>query len=210
MGSNPNVPESIANIELSPYGASDFDAFERQRNSGFFSERKWDSHGNSLPEWNPIRTPKGGWAIYSQAFARVVDLDAVTMANYLPWGASTLRSLNEKLHALDPGLASRALEFARNLNEEVVAALQPRLVVVPLSLRSGGETSLSLMQAVSSETFSYPVGASTFNQVLARHKSGFQCLYLRHPSSMQYDLVARAAVVEEVAKVVEKAISRAD
>jgi hypothetical protein len=91
------------------------------------------------------------------------------MANIIPWGSKTTEAFFKGLGGANRPLLARALEFADDLNSEIVEILRPRLVVVPLSLaRSRSldavrETGLSLLQAEGIERHSVKLPERSFS-----------------------------------------------
>lgn len=134
LGTNPNVPRSLEHILNPRLGDGDFPDFERQVGSGLFAHRDWESPGERPACWNPIQDPRGGWIVYRDLLAKVANLERVTMANFIPWGSRSARQLLDGLGAADSALLKRAIGFADELNVEIVGALKPSLMVVPLSL----------------------------------------------------------------------------
>lgn len=130
FGSNPNVPQSIAQIIDPRSGKSDFYDFERQMSSGAFSHCFLDKQGHATPAWDP----KTNWGDYRDVLQNVADIDCVAMANFIPWGSENLDALVEKLGVFDPELLRRVVGFADALSYEIVKWLRPGLVVVPFSV----------------------------------------------------------------------------
>jgi hypothetical protein len=83
------MPRSLENILNPRSGVGDFPNFERQINSGAFPSLRWDAEGRPYPDWNPLQNPERGWVVYNEIFKTAFDIEAVTMANLIPWGSQT-------------------------------------------------------------------------------------------------------------------------
>jgi hypothetical protein len=138
--------------------------------SGTFGSCLWDNRGNRSPDWNPIERPAGNWHVYRDTLSKIARLERVAMSNFLPWGSKNAEVMVKTLCATNRPLMDRMLEFADDLNAEIVEALAPRLLVVPFSLgrhfpfdlvRRLGPT---LAQALDSRKHDIPLpqGAFTF------------------------------------------------
>jgi hypothetical protein len=205
FGSNPNVPESIAQISGPQGGRSDFHDFERQMNSGAFSQCLWDAQGHATPEWNPIEAPKGNWHVYRDVLEKVVSIESVTMANFIPWGAQDLDTLVARLGALGSGLLERVVKFADYWSREIVSSLRPRFIVVPFSLaRSPLNVGLSLEGATGRKDRSIDLGGTPFNFSTGICAMGVRAVYVRHPSSLQLAVDAKRKLVEELSKALRE------
>jgi hypothetical protein len=134
LGTNPCVPRSLENIVHPPKGKGDFPTFEYQMESGLFGSWLWDNRGNRSPDWNPIERPAGNWHVYRGMLSKIARLERVAMSNFLPWGSKNADAMIERLCATNRPLLDRMLEFADDLNAEIVQALAPKLLVVPFSL----------------------------------------------------------------------------
>jgi hypothetical protein len=207
LGANPNVPQSIDQILAPPGGPSDFPSFEQQMNSGMFSAWRWDGRGNKSYDWNPIQNPQRGWRVYADALARVIDMETVTMANYLPWGAANMDSFRRRFSASNPALLDRIFLLADTLNQQVIEALRPKLIVVPLSLGKVTQTSLSLGQARTPVTRSISINRSTFNLTSTRSGLESPVLYVPHPASLHLSSQERQRVMDEVSRFVATLVS---
>ncbi len=139
LGSHPNVPDSLKQILRPESGQSDFWSFQMQMESGFFGSRRWARDGAAEPDWDPLATPKGGWHSYHQLLTAISRIDHVAMANYFPWGAKELRIFARELAVADRPLLRRAFEFAEDLMGSIVEALDPRLLIVPLSVAGNSD-----------------------------------------------------------------------
>jgi hypothetical protein len=64
----------------------------------------------------------------------VFGLDAVTRANYLPWGSKSMDDLLNTLQTRDPKLLARMFDFAAVRNEMMIERLRPKAMIVPFSL----------------------------------------------------------------------------
>ncbi len=209
LGMNPNLPRSLAHIVGSIDTPGDYPMFERQRASGFYAARRWSDH-RPLPDWNPLQKPRGGWGIYRELFSVVASLEAVTMANFLPWGSANARSFMEELGHADLGLLWRAVDFADELNAQAVEALSPRLLVVPFSLGKNSRldrvrapgVSMSIAEDV--RTHDIPKVSRRFTVYTGRCRRGGvyrRTVYLPHPSSLKFSTEDRVRIIDGVAQV---------
>ena len=107
--------------------------------------------------------------MYQQLLQEVGRLDHVAMANMIPWGSRDTKTFAMSLEALEPFLLRRVIEFVDDLNAEIVQALAPKLVFVPLSvarsraLAAVAPLGLSLSQAqdLTAQAFRSPRDDST-------------------------------------------------
>ena len=200
---------------LRPAGdRGDFSDFERQLDSGLFGAARWSSDGQALPDFNPLERPKGNWRVYRDAFARVGNVQRVAMANVIPWGSSTFDSFIAGVASRDRRLLDRALEFADDLNTQIVKALRPRVIVVPFSLgrnravwRLGALAGLTLRHAtdVRPHTLSLVNGQFKYYSGLCRRGNvSLPALFLRHPASLRLANGEGARITRAVAKVLEQ------
>lgn len=211
LGTNPCVPDSIAKILDPAAGEGRFPSFVRQMQSGMFSAWKWDADGRPSPDFNPIQTPVRNWLIYRDLLGTLFDLECVTMANLIPWGSSDAKQLLERLGGQSPELLQRMLAFADELNVEIVTALKPRLVVVPLSFGKNAavdraySSDLSIRKAVDLRHHTIGTGSQTLNFYTAtcrRGASAVRTAYLPHPASLHLTREAKPRVVAEITRVV--------
>ena len=212
LGTNPCVARSLENIIHPPTGRGDFPTFERQMESGLFGSCLWDSRGNRSPDWNPIERPAGNWHVYRDTLSKIARLDRVAMSNFLPWGSKNAEVMVKTLCATNRPLLDRMLEFADDLNAEIVEALAPKLLVVPFSLgrnspfdfvRRVGPT---LAQALDSRKheIALPQGAFTFYTGHCRRgRLTVRTVFLRHPSSLRLGGEEKKRIVDGVARVLD-------
>jgi hypothetical protein len=207
LGTNPCVPQSLDHVLNPPGGSGHFADFEHQMKSGSFGALKWDQHGNSSADWNPIQKPTGTWAVYRNVLGGVYDLDAVTMANFIPWGSQNADALLKGIGLVDPSLLKEMLAFADELNVEIVRALRPKLLVVPFSLGRNERLAprgLSMKSARDIRPHHLPTteGRVTFyTGVCARGGSSVPAVYVRHPSSLQLSVESRRRLVDKMVRV---------
>lgn len=219
LGSNPGVADSLRRI-LTPNGdaGDDFPQFERQMASGYFSERHWDEEGNSIPDWNPIERPRGGWTIYRDLF---VDLgavpDAIAMANFIPWGSQDMKALITQIRAVDPGLLQRMMAFAEALNAEIVQTIKPKLLVVPFSLGRSSQLDatypldISVVRATQVHAHQVELDRGTFNfytGVCQRGALQVPTVWLRHPVSLRLTHEGKDMLRDEFPKALGFDLSR--
>lgn len=212
LGANPAVRSSLENILNRGAGLGDFPSFERQIQSGFFGSCKW-ANGVPTADWNPIETPRGGWRIYQRLLVTISRLEHVAMANVIPWGSQDAKTFLRKLHARDPALLRRVLEFADDLNVEIVETLKPKLLVVPLSLARQREldaiapigVSLSKTTDVSRHEVLLPEGRfKFFTGVCQRGRYAVPTVFLRHPASLRLSVQSRVRLVSRVGEIVKR------
>ena len=210
LGTNPCVPQSLEYILSPPKDAGHFPGFERQVESGFFGSSRWDSNGKPIPDMNPIERPKHGWTVYRDVLSGIARLDCVAMANFIPWGSQNTKAFVTELDAANRPLLPRALEFADELNNEIVRTLAPRLVVVPISL--GRNRSLddvwplgfTLNAAISVKKHAVALPEGTFNCFTATCRRGnltVPTVFLRHPASLRLTRDSKKRVVDELVKI---------
>lgn len=208
LGSNPHVPRSLDNITLAPAAGGDFPSFEMQRRSGFFGAWKWDSKGEPEADFNPIESPTPGWRAYRDVLKQVGSLECVAVANLVPWGSQDMATFVTRLGAVDQPLLRRVLEFADDLNAEIVQALAPTLLVVPLSvgrdqrLNAAGCVGLSLDQATDVRPFTLPLTKRVFNfftAICRRGRLSVRTVFVPHPASLRLSTQSRERLVTDVA-----------
>jgi hypothetical protein len=214
LGSNPNVPRSISNILDPQCREGVFPEFKRQINSGKFSSVRWDERGNPSPDWNPIQEPKGRWRVYRDILVRRFGtVDCVAMANCIPWGSKNTREFLVKLDAANPGLLRRALQFADDLNAEIIRAVNPKLMLVPLSF--GNEPRLdrvhsfgvAMTQRNDCRERHVMIDQEPFRFFVATYRRGavtVPVIYLRHPTSLYITREAARRLIERVPKVLSE------
>jgi hypothetical protein len=210
LGTNPCVERSLENIIHPPAGRGDFPSFEHQMESGLFGSCLWDSRGNPSRDWNPIERPAGNWHVYRDMLSKIARLERVAMSNFLPWGSKNADVMVKKLCATNQPLLDRMLEFADDLNAEIVETLAPKLLIVPFSLGRNSRfdlvrrLGLTLAEALDSRehTIALPLGAFTFYTGHCRRgRLTVRTVFLRHPSSLRLGGDEKRRVVNGVAKV---------
>lgn len=213
LGTNPCVPQSLEYILNPPAGRGDFPDFEKQMESGLFGSWRWDGHGERARDWNPIEKPTGNWQVYRDMLAEIARPDCVAMANFIPWGSQNAEALVEQLGAANRLLLERALEFADDLNAEIVQAFAPKLVVVPFSLGRNRRfdavrpLSLTLARAMDSRCHKVALPEGMFTFYTARCQRGtlvVPTVFLRHPASLRLRSEVRKRVIEGVARVLKE------
>ena len=212
LGTNPCVARSLENIIHPPAGRGDFPTFEHQMESGLFGSCLWDSRGNCSPDWNPIERPAGNWHVYRDMLSKIARLERVAMSNFLPWGSKNADVMVKRLCATNRPLLDRMLEFADDLNAEIVEALAPKLLIVPFSLGRNSRFDLvrrlgpTLARALDSRehTIALPHGAFTFYTGHCRRgRLTVRTVFLRHPSSLRLGGDEKRRVVNGVARVLD-------
>jgi len=212
LGTNPCVPRSLDNIINPSAGNGDFPSFERQIESGFFGSLKWKPNGTPEADFNPIETPTSSWKVYRDLFKQIGSLECMAMANFIPWGSQNTEALVAKLGAANRPLLQRAIEFANDLNAEIVQALAPRLAIVPFSLgrnrslNAVGCLGLSLKQATDAKPYSVRLREGSFNYFTGtcqRGKLAVRTVFVRHPASLRLSNESKRRVVSEVAQTLE-------
>jgi hypothetical protein len=139
LGANPNCPESLKAIS-GERDDSDWADFERQAGSDEFGhlaateDRRWD------PLHDPESLGRGqraSWAFYTDCLRDAAGgLDAVALANVLPWGSADVDALVRAARAADPGLPDRIAAFAEGQLTRMITTLRPKVVVCPKSVAS--------------------------------------------------------------------------
>lgn len=193
LGSNPNVPSSVAAI-LRGVG-DDHRRFEAHLGSGLYAPAPV---GRTTP-WEPA-TARGGWAVYLAALPR---RDLVAFANVIPWGSSVAAEFLDPLRKEDPELHDAVIRFSLEQLERIKAALRPRLVLVPFSVaRSRSFAGTDLAERPDDETHRVP--GTTFRCRLRR--GPVPTLFVRHPSSLRLSAGNREAVTSALASVVTSVV----
>ena len=211
LGSNPNMPRSIANILNPRCGKGHFPDFKRQMDSGRFSSLRWDEQGNPSPDWNPIQQPKGRWKVYRDILVRLFgSVDRVTMANCIPWGSKDTKEFLVKLGAAKPELLKRALGFVDDLTADIINAVKPKLMLVPLSF--GNEPRLdnvhpvgvAMAQRNDCRERCVTTDQQPFRFFVGTYRRGVVAVpvvYIRHPASLHISRDAAHRLVEQMPKI---------
>jgi hypothetical protein len=109
-------------------------------------------------------------------------------------------------------LLERALEFADDLNSEIVQALAPRLVVVPLSLARSRHldavraSGLSLQQAIDVQRHTVTTPEGTFSCYTGSCRRGrvtVRAVFLRHPASLRLSREAKKRVSGSLVRILD-------
>jgi len=213
FGSNPAVPRSLNNILNTPADNGDFPSFERQMASGFFGSLKWGSDGEPQADFNPIETPTHSWRVYRDLFEQIGRLECVAMANLIPWGSENMDDLITRPGSANRPLLRRALEFADDLNAEIIQTLAPRLAVVPFSLGRSDRLNavipfgLSLKEATDAKQHSVQLPEGDFNFYTATCQRGnvsVGTVFVRHPASLRVSSESQKRLVSEVAAILRE------
>ena len=134
--------------------------------------------------------------MYANVLAQTFgSLDAVTMANCLPWGSRTTREFIDTLGERNPALLKRALGFADELNAEIVAVLNPKLMLVPFSFGRDSQIDrvygLGVAMSRATDLREHQVGTQegpTFRFYVGtccRGRIAVPTVYLPHPASLR-------------------------
>lgn len=211
LGTNPGVSRSLDYVLYPPRGRGDFPTFERQAKSGLFGSWLWcEGDDEPAPDWNPIERPKGNWRVYRDALARVATLDRVAMANFLPWGSRSAEALIRQIGSMNRPLLERMLEFAEDLNAEIVGALSPKLVVVPFSLGrspvidSVRPLSLSMARTAEARRHSVAVHRGTFTfhtGICSAGRHAVRTAFLPHAASLRLRNDDRRRIIDRLARI---------
>ena len=205
------MPRSLANILDSRCGDGDFPDFKRQMGSGRFSSLRWDEQGKPSPDFNPIQEPKARWKVYRDIVVHLFgSVDRVTMANFIPWGSKNTKEFLTKLGAAHPELLKRALGFADDLNVDIINAIRPKLILVPLSF--GNEPRLdkvhpvgvAMAQRNDCRERSVTTDQGPFRFFVATYRRGAMAVpivYVRHPASLRISRDAARRLVDRVPKM---------
>jgi hypothetical protein len=213
LGANPCVPGSLNYIIRPPKGRGDLPGFEMQMKSGLFGSCRWDSEGNAATDFNPIAAPERSWHVYQRLVERIARPQWVAMANVIPWGSKNTEQLVGKLGAANLPLLKRLLEFADDLNIDIVRALSPRLMVVPLSLARNPRlddvfpSGLALRQATESRSHTVGLAEGTFKFYTGHCRRGnleIPTVFLRHPASLRISSESKKRVIAGVARVLDR------
>jgi hypothetical protein len=212
LGTNPCVPRSLEYIMNPPESRGDFPGFEKQMESGLFGSSRWEANGEPSPDWNPIERPTRSWQVYRDVLSGIARLECVAMANFIPWGSQNTEALVKGLGTTNRALLVRVLEFADDLNSEIVQALAPRLVVVPFSLGRSSRLDvvrplgLTLKQAIDAKRHTIPLPEGTFNCYTGNCRRGkvtVRTVFLRHPASLRLSREARKRVVGALTRILD-------
>jgi hypothetical protein len=121
-----------------------------------------------------------------------------------------MKSLVERLGAANRPLLERMLDFSDGLNIEIVQALAPRLVVVPLSVGRSRSLDairplgLTLNNAIERRphTILLPEGTFTcFTGTCHRGTLMVRTLFLRHPASLRLSRESKSRLVDGLATI---------
>lgn len=115
-----------------------------------------------------------------------------------------------KLGAANPDLLKRALEFADDLNADIISAVRPKLMLVPLSF--GNEPRLDKVHAVGvamtrsndCRERNVTMDGETFRLFVATYRRGAMAVpvvYVRHPASLRITRDAGRRLVDGMSKV---------
>jgi hypothetical protein len=193
LGSNPNVPSSVANI-LHAAG-DDHPRFEAHLGSGLYAPAPI----GRTSAWEPA-TARGGWAVYLAALPR---RDRVAFANVIPWGSAVAGKFLDPLRKDAPELHDAVIRFSLEQLQRIKAAFRPRLMLVPFSVaRSRSFAGTDLAERPDDE--SHLVPGTTFRFRLRR--GPVPTLFVRHPSSLRLTVDGRTAVTSALASVVASAV----
>jgi hypothetical protein len=212
LGTNPCVPDSLNNVINPPADSGDFPSFKSQIESGFFGSSRWGPNGKPEADFNPIEKPTGNWQVYRDVLAEIAQLDCVAMANFIPWGSENGDALVNKLGTANRPLLERALEFADDLNAQIVQALAPKLVVVPFSLGRNRKfdavrlSDLTLARAIDSRPHRVPLPEGAFSFHTGRCQRGsltVRTVFLPHPASLRLHSEAKKRL-EGVVKALQE------
>ena len=194
LGSNPNVPSSVANIL---HGAGDdYPRFEQHLGSRLYSP----APVGKKTQWEPA-TARGGWSVYIAALPR---LDRVAFANVIPWGSSVAAAFLNPLRAADQDLHNAVIQFSLEQYREIEKAFRPRLLLVPYSVgRSPSFEATELAGHRDDEAHLVP--GTRFRYRLRR--GPVPMLFVPHPSALRLDRDAREAVVQALGAVVRESLA---
>jgi len=205
LGSNPHVSRSLEYILHGPDGPGDFPDFERQRQSGRFGSWRWDGDEYPSPDFSPLERPKGNWRVYRDVLERIARLDSVAMANFIPWGSNTIKEMVDGLTKLSQPLLQRMLAFADEINAEIVQALSPKMIIVPLSLGQNPRVrclGVAMHQATGLRSYKVTGSSFTFHMGMCqRGKLKIRTAYLPHPASLHFDTDTKRRIVDEVSGI---------
>lgn len=128
IAANPNADAD--SDELARFGS-----LREQIEGGYFGEAYFDAGRRPRPGWSPRDDPKLGWKrLFRSIGAAGLDVEAVAMANFLPWGSAQLDDFAKNT---DPMLLQRIVTFANAQLEQIVALFKPKVIV---TVRSISET----------------------------------------------------------------------
>lgn len=215
LGSNPSVKTGLDRILDTHSDDSHFKTFIAQMESGMFSQHAVDA-GASIT-WNPLQKSNHKWELYRDAISNSADINinAVAMANFIPWGSPNMEKLAVGVSGTDPRLWNRMLEFSNHLNIQIVEKLKPKLLIVPRSL---GDTSakapkfLRGLGIVNEEARNLRPGCGRFGVGMQRYWTGV-CVrgraevpvaYLNHPDALRVPRENRQEFVGHFAEVISQ------
>lgn len=204
LGANPNVQASVDAIFGRPHRS--FPPFRRQVGSGFYGEVHPD-YADARVGWDPIGQPQRGWRFYMEVFSSFANRASIAMANVIPWGSSDAKEFWGPLGKEHAELVDRLVTFSDELNEDITAALRPRLIVVPRSL--GERTGLAMSRAdvrpvpvATSRTFNFHVGR------VSRKGRWWNVAYLPHPAAIRYSAKDRVVIADALRTELSSLIER--
>ncbi len=221
LGSNPNCPGSLENIQSANPGVGDWPDFERQAACGYYGHAVEGDDGE-IRTWDPLHHPtsmgsgQNSWLFLARAMQESLgSLEDVALANVLSWGSSDVDALLKHLNRQQNGLADRMLSFADAQLKAMLEALSPRLVVCSKSAaRTEWAGRLCLSSARSTDVRDVgPVGLEgrPFEMELgecASNGSAYPVLFINHPSSYRYiRKTDRPAVARALATAIAEALS---
>jgi len=226
FGSNPNSPDSLHRLLWGQppkrWNDKKFKEFEEQykalKSSREATQDPW--HMTDNPKgWDPIQNPKGGWVHYRNGLAGVLDpkwlllarqqgwekedekprsLSSVVMANAIPWGSHTTDELLDVLFEFDRTLLKRMLDFSDRYVAKMIEALNPKLIIVPLSLArnktlQNQKYPLRLRECAKKKHEPYEDAQKNDGDKNKRRNFYYfsheiherKCLYVPHPSSLR-------------------------
>jgi hypothetical protein len=186
FGSNPRVPQSVAQIVHGATGAGDFHEFTYQWRSDLFGSVRWTADGQPRGTFNPLGDAPRFWYVYRDAFDEAFgSVDGVAMANAFPWGSRNMTDLGRQVRAADPLLWNRMVAFVDFLTRTMIRTLRPRLLLLPYSLDTVTTLRLTLRATDARVVFEQPkltVRAGTYRDAAL----AVPALYGPHPSYFQY------------------------
>ena len=204
LGANPNDVADTGNHTPS----ARYRSLREQMQTGFYSEAQWDHQGQPVPGWSPFTDSKLGWKFLLQTILRAgCSFEAVTMANYLPWGSKDIQQFSV---AIEPELLQRIVGFADRLLIRIVQLLRPRVVIAPFSVTAGkylGGSMLVEHRALATHKkviYRRKSGSMTFNVHYGTFMAGdteTMLVHLQHPSSIRGTLETLEVVADQLALI---------
>jgi len=129
----------------------------------------------------------------------------VAMANFLPWGSQNFNTFLSELNTVDSALLIRVLDFADELNEDIVKGLRPRLLVIPVSLARNKHVADRPFSLWCAKDIRTTEGRVTFyTGMCERGMSSIATTYVRHPSSLHLKVPSRRDVANKMASVLSR------